>query len=219
MSNRETAAEVKKVVAERIEQLRSRGYEPDTLKALVAREYRNGAKVLAQFKAEHRAQELARVKQASVAIYGADDLLGDSDPVAHRASYRDAVDRADRVDTPQQAERLLRQAERSGDELLARAVAVKAFERNWADVTGAYSETRPEWAAAAENVADTRVSVGMGANLVFGMTKPDELRRMSDDQIDQFVASNQRLYDMADNPAPRTVSTQFGVPAYSGEPA
>lgn len=200
MSDREAAAEVKRLVGERIEALRERGYDGDTLTALIAREHLNGRRVMDQLKAEHRAEELARAKTANIAIYGAEDLRGDSDDVAHRASFRDAQDRAARVDSPDQAARLLAQAERSGDEVLARAVAVRAFDRRWKDVTESYSETRPEWKAAVDNVDDTRISVGMGANLVFGLRKPEELRRLHDGALETIVRDNEDLYRAVDNP-------------------
>jgi len=211
MADREAAAEVKRLIAERVAALRTVGYDPQTLKALIAREHVRGEEVMAQLKEEHRAEELARSKQASRAIYGADDLIEGSDPVAHRASYRDAQDRAERVESAGQAKRLLQQAERSGDELLARAVAVKAQDRRWKDVTDAYSETRPQWRAALENIGDTRLSVGMGANLVFGLKRPEELERMSRSQIETLVRDREDLYKAIDSPpkAPTRLADAF----------
>ncbi len=65
--------------------------------------------------------------------------------VASVVSYRDALDRADRLDTPAEAVALLRRARLTGDELLARAVAVRA-----ADLvarSAAWGEVLDEWAA------------------------------------------------------------------------
>ncbi|HEX8140841.1 MAG TPA: hypothetical protein VF544_24960 [Pyrinomonadaceae bacterium] len=58
-----------------------------------------------------------------------------------RASYRDAIFRAQSAATPDEGQLFLDRANAIGDALLARAVALIAFERNWHDVLAAYLET------------------------------------------------------------------------------
>jgi hypothetical protein len=67
--------------------------------------------------------------------------VGEADKAAVRASYRDAVFKADRIETSEQAQLFLDRATAIGDSLLARAVALIAFERGWHDVLAAYMET------------------------------------------------------------------------------
>jgi hypothetical protein len=67
--------------------------------------------------------------------------VGEADKAAVRASYRDAVFKADRIETAEQSQLFLDRATAIGDSLLARAVALIAFERGWHDVLAAYTET------------------------------------------------------------------------------
>jgi hypothetical protein len=58
-----------------------------------------------------------------------------------RTSYRDAIFRAQSAATPDEGQLFLDRANAVGDALLARAVALIAFERGWHDVLAAYLET------------------------------------------------------------------------------
>jgi hypothetical protein len=58
-------------------------------------------------------------------------------------SYRDALSRADQAPGLQQLADLLQRAEVTGDELLARAVAVIAVEKRWFAIVEAYAAMRP----------------------------------------------------------------------------
>jgi hypothetical protein len=58
-----------------------------------------------------------------------------------RTSYRDAIFRAQSAATPDEGQLFLDRANAIGDALLARAVALIAFERGWHDVLAAYLET------------------------------------------------------------------------------
>lgn len=58
-----------------------------------------------------------------------------------RTSYRDAIFRAQTATTPDEGQFFLDRANAIGDALLARAVALVAFERNWHDVLASYLET------------------------------------------------------------------------------
>lgn len=67
--------------------------------------------------------------------------VGEADKAAVRASYRDAVFKADGIETPEQAQLFSDRATAIGDKLLSKAVALIAFERGWHDVLAAYMET------------------------------------------------------------------------------
>src|SRR3954452_19785825 len=85
--------------------------------------------------------------------------------------------------------RLLRQAERSGDEVLARAVAQFAhdqrgpFDAGWHDVIDAFASRRPEVAHKLEALAAAQrddLGASIGSAFVFALFKPTELERYSD---------------------------------------
>lgn len=67
--------------------------------------------------------------------------VNEADKAAVRASYRDAVFKADSIETPERAQLFLDRAAATGDALLSRAVALVAFERNWNDVLASYLES------------------------------------------------------------------------------
>lgn len=67
---------------------------------------------------------------------------GNSDSAS--ISYRDAQDRAERLETPGAAAALLARAESSGDDTLARAIAAHAFAKTWTDVLDTYCSSRPQ---------------------------------------------------------------------------
>jgi hypothetical protein len=67
--------------------------------------------------------------------------VNEADKAAVRASYRDAVFKADTIETPEQAQLFMDRAAAIGDTLLSKAVALVAFERSWGDVLASYMET------------------------------------------------------------------------------
>lgn len=67
--------------------------------------------------------------------------VGEGEKALVRASYRDAIFRAQSAATPDEAQLFLDRAQTIGDALLARAVALVAFERGWHDVLASYLES------------------------------------------------------------------------------
>lgn len=108
---------------------------------LVARAYLAAKAQMDKFSGDATAATDARMRVLTGQVWGVDDIPGDK--VSASISYRDATDRAQALDTPHAAMWLLDTAERSGDELLARAVACQADQMGWDDVAGAYFATRP----------------------------------------------------------------------------
>jgi hypothetical protein len=65
----------------------------------------------------------------------------ESDKTLERMSYRDALFRADSIEKPQDALRLLGRARMVDDKLLSKAIAAIAYERDWAGVLDDYAGT------------------------------------------------------------------------------
>ena len=68
-------------------------------------------------------------------------------------SYRDAQDRADKLESRDQASRLMSRALASGDGTLASAVAQAAIAKGWADVYEPYAAQNPTVAEAVKDLA------------------------------------------------------------------
>jgi hypothetical protein len=89
---------------------------------------------------------------------------------AFRAAFRDVYSSTATTDGPEQAgeelERILQQAERTGDKLLARAAYHRAIDLGVQGVVDAYLSSRPEdnraWEAYTAAYQDVRESRGIG---------------------------------------------------------
>ncbi|MCD2443461.1 hypothetical protein LQ757_14360 [Agromyces sp. SYSU K20354] len=69
------------------------------------------------------------------------------------ATSRDADDRAAKIDDPREAARVIEHAARTGDAILARAVALHAVTHGWLDAAALYFNERPADAAAVNELA------------------------------------------------------------------
>jgi hypothetical protein len=114
---------------------------PDAQLCLIARAYIAAQAQMDKLSGEVAAKTDARMRVLTGQIWGVDDIPGDK--VSASISLRDATDRAQTLTTSHDAMALLATAERSGDELLARAVACQADQLGFDDVAGAYFATRP----------------------------------------------------------------------------
>jgi len=122
------------------------GLNTDAIQCLNARAWLKAKADMDTLQASVTTNTDARMRVLTGQVWGVDDVPGDR--VSASISYRDATDRAQTLTSPQAATILLTTAERSGDELLARAVACQADAMGWDDVAGAYFETRPAKAKA-----------------------------------------------------------------------
>ena len=124
-------------------------------------------------------------------VFGIDDLAG-SDAASRAAvsmSYRDALDRAQTCETPDDALSLLARANTTGDELLARAVAQVAWSNGaigaWADVLDTFASTRPAQERALGQLYDLNSKKIFAVDLfAFVLVKPTELTPYGDYQIE-----------------------------------
>jgi hypothetical protein len=119
---------------------------PDAQLCLIARAYLAAKAQMDKLSTDTAAKTDARTRVLTAQVWGLADFSGDR--VSAAISLRDATDRAQALDSIPAAMNLLTTAERSGDELLARAVACQADAMGWDDVAGAYFATRPAAAKA-----------------------------------------------------------------------
>lgn len=67
-------------------------------------------------------------------------------------AFRDAQDRAERIDDPNEAERILTRAMRQGDTSLAHAIFRRGLDSNWAMVVATFTAANPELETAARDL-------------------------------------------------------------------
>ncbi len=93
-------------------------------------------------------------------------------------SLRDAQQRAASLKAPAQALTLLATAERTGDDILARAVAAHSWDRSWTKVLDAYAAERPGVLEKFHELdsLDGRQSVGRRMATAMAFRLPPELR-------------------------------------------
>ncbi|WP_017936063.1 hypothetical protein [Nocardioides sp. Iso805N] len=141
-------------------------------------------------------------------VFGAPNVVG-----ADAISSRDAADRASRVESPEDGMRLLQQAERTGDEILARAVAQYAYDQQgvvfgsgWTDVVDAFASRRPEVAQKLTDLAAaTRANLdaSLTAAFTFSLARPAEFGNLTDYRL-------QILADTTDPSAPTQSDGNYG---------
>lgn len=168
----------------------------------------NIARIHSQMQAEQaklveQRDALVRVEQRKLEqkVFGAGS---GGDAASLVISRRDAGDRAASLKTETEAQELLARAERSGDEPLARAIAERAYEMQWADVANGFLENRPALAEPFEQLWNQRApSLHEEMMTAFALQgTPHELVGMSAREIQ--VAS-----DQADGDVTPSTSTAF----------
>lgn len=104
-------------------------------------------------------------------------------------SRRDAGDRVAVVENESAAMELLRRAERSGDEPLARAVAERALDEKWVEVGNAFISTRPDLAPSYEELWNQRVpstAQQIGEGFATMIQPPRELDGLPDYKLSEI---------------------------------
>lgn len=180
-------------------QIRSNGdLTVDAIRARLAAVYLDAKTRMDSLHAEATDGYQASWQKALIAAFGTSDLASTAaDRAALSLSYRDAQDRAAALDSDRAAADLLSRANDTGDELLARAVAQRAWEMGgqlggvgWGDVLDTFTSTRPRAAAAIATLVNLQGS-GRNASSLFAwmIATPSELAGMSDYQISALAAS------------------------------
>ncbi|ORV85558.1 hypothetical protein AWC11_01660 [Mycobacterium interjectum] len=125
-------------------------------------------------------------------VFGIKGLPGDVASLA--ISRRDAGDRAAEITDPIERQRLLAQATRTGDDVLAHALVESAITSGDADTTTQFSAAYPDLAPAverlwaAQNRRMTTVDVGMAWSLA--ALKPAQLSALQNYEIASAAAGN-----------------------------
>ena len=134
-------------------------------------------------------------------------LFGDPKPWDSTTpiSYRDAQDRADKLSRPEEAAALLERAIMSGDEILGRAIAMRAMGRitfkgmggdGWAQVVDRWVENQPpETALYVQELADIEhdssdIKVRFAAGLNYSLPTPS---RLAGKNVDRLAAQVEGL--------------------------
>jgi hypothetical protein len=136
------------------------------------------------------------------AVFGVRGLPGDAASLV--ISRRDAADRVANVEDHAELRQLLTRATRAGDEVLARAVAERAVERQDADTMNQFLGDRPELDAAGQRLwnAERAGDGSLATTVQLAALRPDELSGMDRGSI-EYLASNE--------PTGPTAADQAGV--------
>jgi hypothetical protein len=140
----------------------------------------------------------AKTRILTAKVWGVDDIAGTNavDRAAAAVSYRDAQDRASALANSSDAAHLMTTAERSGDELLARAVASKADAMRWDDVAGQYFGPRPAQAQALSELHQlTQSPPSIRDVFMYIVPTPSELAGLNDFRI-QLIADDPRFTNL-----------------------
>ncbi|MEN4476865.1 hypothetical protein [Mycolicibacterium cosmeticum] len=117
---------------------------------------------------------------------------------ADAVSFRDATDRAEKLDSADAAIKALGTAELSGDTILAKAIVLQAWQRDWSAVVDQYAVTNPtitdklaELGALRQHLDSTASRLGgaMGASL----PRPTEIQNLSLRDIADYAAAEPAL--------------------------
>jgi hypothetical protein len=120
---------------------------------------------------------------------------------ADAIAMRDAYDRSNRIDDPEEAQKLLATAEMTGDEYLAKAIAHQAYRMSqqplggqpWGEVVETYAATRPDASAQLQEYADARANDlrdGIHNAGVFYLVPPSVIGDLPDYRIEQLARSD-----------------------------
>jgi len=167
--------------------------------ALLARSYTDAQSHMTELQRSATADTADRRARAERSAFGTADLPGDAATLA--ISLRDAQDRSATLTSPTDAAALLARAERSGDELLARAVAGHAHDQagsalggldpSWSNLVAAYTASRP---AAARHVATLRdlqpsTEGSLRSTFAYVVPRPAELSNTPASQLDALATA------------------------------
>lgn len=159
--------------------------------------YRRAGAAMTALKVNVEGGAVLTAAQLQREVFGSETPLSGADAI----SMRDAMTRAGQLKNADEAHALLLQAEMTGDDHLAKAVARRAFDNsrdggvgNWGGVVDAYVAPRPDVADRLQQLSDAR-SRDLQDALAWGMTtrvaQPDELRGLGHGQINALASEDQ----------------------------
>lgn len=126
-------------------------------------------------------------------VFGVAGLSGD--PASLVISRRDAGDRVASITDGKELRALLARATRSGDEVLARAVAERALEMQSAETLNKFAEDRPHLDAAVERLwnAERAEDDSFGLTVSLMGLRPEELGSMSFSSIEAMAQNGEPM--------------------------
>lgn len=158
----------------------------------IAREWKAHSKAMGAARQEAVADIAVRRRRLERKAFGAP-------PETTQADYRDALGRADALATADAAHAALSRAQRTGDAVLARAVATVAAERGWRGVLGAYAGADAVVADALDQLAGLGEQDDAAARLkrsvATSASTPPELRSLAPEQVDRLAGDSPRADD------------------------
>lgn len=128
----------------------------------------------------------------AASVFGIKGLPGDVASLA--ISRRDAGDRASNITDPIQRQRLLKQAARTGDDCLSRAIVQSAFDFNDPDTINAFMSAYPDLAPAVQRLWDAAhrktTAVDLAMSWQLAALKPPAISSLADYEIASAAAGN-----------------------------
>ncbi|WP_432169729.1 hypothetical protein [Streptomyces sp. 1222.5] len=189
-AGQQRADEIRDLYKQGLQQLRgTRNMHPDARRVEAAKLYSTTRAALAKVKAEQAETDSKTFAKLEAKLWGLADLRGiATDRASFDTAARDANDRAASLKNESAAARALDQAERAGDQVLARAIAKRCHDMDWDSPVQAYLATRPTAAedyqqagAIWQRYNTPDAVVAQQGMAVLG--KPEELRGMSEQDI------------------------------------
>lgn len=191
---RDAAEALRKRLRTRVEAIRNDARLSDDAKvADIAREYATAVPEMAALKQRFADEIVDGQRDLERRVFGAPGKATSPEgKAAIDASYRDAVERAEKCRSGGECLRILRRANQMDDEAMARACVMVAADKGWSDVIEAYGETRPAAADAIRELAVYRSQVSSTAFqssqfFTWTLSKPVELSAMSSWQINEIA--------------------------------
>lgn len=159
----------------------------------IAQAYSQASSAMAELKSGWEQSNVRRQETLTRDLFGSSGASG-----ADAISFRDALDRAAQIETPEEAARILARAQNTGDTVLARAVAQAAYEQmggalggpEWVAVVNAFAEKTPTAVEKINELSDLQANGPSGDIMTamhFHLSKPNELDRMTEASIEQLA--------------------------------
>jgi hypothetical protein len=162
---------------------------PEAKRQDIAKVYISARSDMATVSADLEKHESSEVDRIARRVFGNAPSTG-SDVIA----ARDADDRAARITSPDEAAAALARAEKNQDQILARAIALRASEEatsplghpGWSSVLASYSGSRPGVASDVETLAavtSNSTAKIMSRGMIMSVDRPGELGGLTNPQL------------------------------------
>lgn len=181
--NMEAAAEEQDYHRKQVEEIRSdRDLTPEGKQRRMAGLQIEHEKQL--FKLRQKRQQALASRQSDLTREIASPSLpqGAGERAAVQTAYRDALDRADRLESQDDAVKALERARNASDDLWERAIAVRAAQQGWSDVLETFTSRYPHVGKKVRELAEVREALNdptarLQVDQVFSANRPPELSR------------------------------------------